>query len=107
MTKAELNELGLTAEEAMEFFDEEVEFDDVEETIEETTEVEEVTGEVMSETLQFKSVKEAAQFLADKLDLKITNTVDCLYKCLKKENSETHNYKVTRNEDKSIILEAM
>ena len=103
MTKQELNELGLAIEEAREFFDEEVEFDDFE--LEE--EVESVEPASSNEVLKFKSVKEAAIFLSEKLNLKLTNTTDCLYKCLKKENKVTHNYKVTRNEDKSILLEAM
>lgn len=130
MKKAELDALGLTKEQYEAYFGElpEIE-DDVVETVEtvetpafaEETPVEETPSEVAIEEtpdvvpatvepataaagIEFKNMKAAADFLAEKLNLKVTNTLDCLYKCLKAKNHKTHKYAVERREDNTVVL---
>ena len=55
------------------------------------------------DALNFKNLKAAAIYLADTLNLKVTNTLDCLYKCLK-ASSKTHGYFVVRHEDSTVTL---
>ena len=52
----------------------------------------------------FDSVTLAAQYLTDLLDLKITNSKDCIYRALR-GNGKTHTVNISKNEDNKIILE--
>lgn len=54
--------------------------------------------------LVFDSVTPAAQYLADSLNLKITNAKDCIYRALRGKRA-THNFNVYVNEDKKVVLE--
>ena len=54
--------------------------------------------------MEFKNMKAAAEYLATTLNLKVTNTLDCLYKCLKAKNHKTHKYAVERREDNTVVL---
>jgi hypothetical protein len=46
----------------------------------------------------------AGKYLAEELNLKFTNTLDCLYKCLKAKNHKTHGYAVERLDDNRVFL---
>lgn len=58
------------------------------------------TGAAMS----FANIKAAAEYLANELNLKLTNTLDGLYKTKRRGTSKNHGYIVTFNEDKSVAL---
>ena len=81
----------------------------VEETTEETTEEESIVPAAVetaaaSAALEFKNMRFAGKYLAEELNLKFTNTLDCLYKCLKAKNHKTHGYAVERLDDNRVIL---
>lgn len=112
MTRAEFNELGITEEQYETYFGEKVSFDEVETSVVEEVEVVaeaeepsivETSVEPTEASLSFDNIKAAATFLAGELNLKVTNTLDCLYKCLKSSH-KTHNYSVERLNDKSVVL---
>ena len=132
MKMADVIAMGLTVEQYNEFFDDPIE-DLVQETsveestiespefAEETPVVEAMTEEPEAEAateivpavvdtavaagaLEFKNMKAAAVYLSEKLNLKVTNTLDCLYKCLKAKNHKTHKYAVERREDDTVVL---
>lgn len=79
-----------------------------EEVVEETTEEAIVPAAVetaaASAALEFKNMRFAGKYLAEELNLKFTNTLDCLYKCLKAKNHKTHGYAVERLDDNRVIL---
>lgn len=54
--------------------------------------------------LEFKNMRAAGQYLSETLSLKFTNTLDCLYKCLKAKNHKTHGYAVERLDDNRVFL---
>lgn len=54
--------------------------------------------------LSFANIKAAAEYLAKELNLKLTNTLDGLYKTKRRGTSKNHGYIVTFNEDKSVAL---
>ena len=58
------------------------------------------TGAAMS----FTNIKAAAEYLAKELNLKLTNTLDGLYKTKRRGTSKNHGYIVTFNEDKTVAL---
>jgi hypothetical protein len=58
------------------------------------------TGTAMS----FANIKAAAEYLAKELNLKLTNTLDGLYKTKRRGTSKNHGYIVTFNEDKTVAL---
>ena len=58
------------------------------------------TGAAMS----FANIKAAAEYLAKELNLKLTNTLDGLYKTKRRGTSKNHGYIVTFNEDKTVAL---
>lgn len=134
MTKSEFESLGLTTEQYKEMFDEEpIIEDDVREATEpakaETTvEAPEVVQEepAKAETeatveaivpaeakaevvatgaaMSFANIKAAAEYLAEKMGLKVSNTLDGLYKTKRRGTNKTHGYAVQYNDDKSVVL---
>lgn len=93
-------EVETVAEEAV------VEEAPVEETVEEVAEepVEVVSTIAAGASLEFENMRAAGKFLSETLSLKFTNTLDCLYKCLKAKNHKTHGYAVERLEDNRVFL---
>jgi hypothetical protein len=80
-----------------------------EEVVEETTEEESIVPAAVetaaaSAALEFKNMRFAGKYLAEELNLKFTNTLDCLYKCLKAKNHKTHGYAVERLDDNRVFL---
>ena len=61
------------------------------------------SGKGKNKPLVFDSVTPAAQYLADLLGLKITNTKDCLYKAFRGKG-QTHKFNVSKNETNKIVL---
>ena len=134
MTKAEFESLGLTTEQYKEMFDEEPIIEDeaqateavaetsVEATVEapemvqeETTKAEatvaaigpaEAKAEVVATgaAMSFANIKAAAEFLAEQKGLKVSNTLDGLYKTKRRGTNKTHGYAVQYNDDKSVVL---
>ena len=134
MTKAEFESLGLTTEQYKEMFDEEPIIEDeaqateavaetsAEATVEapemvqeETTKAEEtvaaiVPAEAKAEVvatgaaMSFANIKAAAEFLAEQKGLKVSNTLDGLYKTKRRGTNKTHGYAVQYNDDKSVVL---
>lgn len=134
MTKAEFESLGLTTEQYKEMFDEEPIIEDeaqatdaVVETPAETvveasemaqedaTKAEEtvaaiVPAEAKAEVvatgaaMSFANIKAAAEFLAEQKGLKVSNTLDGLYKTKRRGTNKTHGYAVQYNDDKSVVL---
>ena len=134
MTKSEFESLGLTTEQYKEMFDEEpIIEDDVQETTEpakaETTvEAPEVVQEEPAKAeaeatvkaivpaeakaevvatgaaMSFANIKAAAEYLAEKMGLKVSNTLDGLYKTKRRGTNKTHGYAVQYNDDKSVVL---
>lgn len=134
MTKSEFASLGLTTEQYKEMFDEEpIIEDDVQETTdpvkaETTVEAPEVVqeepakseaeatveaivpAEVKAEVvatgaaMSFANIKAAAEYLAEKMGLKVSNTLDGLYKTKRRGTNKTHGYAVQYNDDKSVVL---
>ena len=94
---------------AEETVEETVEEQATEEAVEETTEEESIVPAAVetaaaSAALEFKNMRFAGKYLAEELNLKFTNTLDCLYKCLKAKNHKTHGYAVERLDDNRVIL---
>ena len=58
------------------------------------------TGAAMS----FTNIKAAAEYLANELSLKVSNTLDGLYKTKRRGSNKNHGYIVTFNEDKTVQL---
>jgi hypothetical protein len=58
------------------------------------------TGAAMS----FANIKAAAEFLAEQKGLKVSNTLDGLYKTKRRGTNKTHGYAVQYNDDKSVVL---
>lgn len=134
MTKAEFESLGLTTEQYKEMFDEEPIIEDeaqateaavetpAEATVEapemvqeEATKAEEtvaaiVPAEAKAEVvatgaaMSFANIKAAAEFLAEQKGLKVSNTLDGLYKTKRRGTNKTHGYAVQYNDDKSVVL---
>jgi len=134
MTKAEFESLGLTTEQYKEMFDEEPIIEDevqateaavetpAETTVEapemvqeEATKAEEtvaaiVPAEAKAEVvatgaaMSFANIKAAAEFLAEQKGLKVSNTLDGLYKTKRRGTNKTHGYAVQYNDDKSVVL---
>jgi hypothetical protein len=134
MTKAEFESLGLTTEQYKEMFDDEPIIEDeaqateavaekpTETTVEapemvqeEATKAEEtvaaiVPAEAKAEVvatgaaMSFANIKAAAEFLADQKGLKVSNTLDGLYKTKRRGTNKTHGYAVQYNDDKSVVL---
>lgn len=134
MTKAEFESLGLTTEQYKEMFDEEPIIEDeaqateavveasaetaveaLEMVQEEATKAEEtvaaiVPAEAKAEVvatgaaMSFANIKAAAEFLAEQKGLKVSNTLDGLYKTKRRGTNKTHGYAVQYNDDKSVVL---
>lgn len=134
MTKAEFESLGLTTEQYKEMFDEEPIIEDeaqateavaekpAETTVEvpemvqeEATKAEEtvaaiVPAEAKAEVvatgaaMSFANIKAAAEFLAEQKGLKVSNTLDGIYKTKRRGTNKTHGYAVQYNDDKSVVL---
>lgn len=134
MTKSEFASLGLTTEQYKEMFDEEpIIEDDVQETTdpvkaEATVETPEVVQEdpakaeaeatveaivpaeakaevvATGAAMSFANIKAAAEYLAEKMGLKVSNTLDGLYKTKRRGTNKTHGYAVQYNDDKSVVL---
>lgn len=134
MTKAEFESLGLTTEQYKEMFDEEPIIEDEAQTTEavaetsaeatveapemvqeEATKAEEtvaaiVPAEAKAEVvatgaaMSFANIKAAAEFLAEQKGLKVSNTLDGLYKTKRRGTNKTHGYAVQYNDDKSVVL---
>jgi hypothetical protein len=58
------------------------------------------TGAAMS----FENIKKAAEFLATELNLKVSNTLDGLYKTKRRGSNKNHGYIVTFADDKTVQL---
>lgn len=134
MTKAEFESLGLTTEQYKEMFDEEPIIEDeaqateavVETPAEATVEAPEMVQEEATKTeetvaaivpteakaevvatgaaMSFANIKAAAEFLAERKGLKVSNTLDGLYKTKRRGTNKTHGYAVQYNDDKSVVL---
>lgn len=134
MTKAEFESLGLTTEQYKEMFDEEPIIEDeaqateavaetsAEATVEapemvqeETTKAEETVAAIVpteakaevvatGAAMSFANIKAAAEFLAEQKGLKVSNTLDGLYKTKRRGTNKTHGYAVQYNDDKSVVL---
>lgn len=134
MTKAEFESLGLTTEQYKEMFDEEPIIEDevqsteaaVETPAETTVEAPEMAQEDVTKAeetvativpaeakaevvatgaaMSFANIKAAAEFLAEQKGLKVSNTLDGLYKTKRRGTNKTHGYAVQYNDDKSVVL---
>lgn len=124
MTRAEFNELGITEEQYKDMFGEKVVFDDEEavpEMVETSVEAPKkaeaqatidaiVPAEAKTEVIKtgaamgFANIKAAAEYLSNELNLKLTNTLDGLYKTKRRGSNKNHGYIVTFNEDKTVAL---
>ena len=134
MTKAEFESLGLTTEQYKEMFDEEPIIEDeaqatetvVETPAEATVEAPEMVQEEVTKAeetvaaivpteakaevvatgaaMSFANIKAAAEFLAEQKGLKVSNTLDGLYKTKRRGTNKTHGYAVQYNDDKSVVL---
>ena len=134
MTKAEFESLGLTTEQYKEMFDEEPIIEDeaqateaavetpAEATVEapemvqeESTKAEETVAAIVpaeakvevvatGAAMSFANIKAAAEFLAEQKGLKVSNTLDGLYKTKRRGTNKTHGYAVQYNDDKSVVL---
>lgn len=134
MTKAEFESLGLTTEQYKGMFDEEPIIEDeaqttetvVETPAEAAVEAPEMTQEDASKAeetvaaivptevkvevvatgaaMSFANIKAAAEFLAEQKGLKVSNTLDGLYKTKRRGTNKTHGYAVQYNDDKSVVL---
>ena len=134
MTKAEFESLGLTTEQYKEMFDEEPIIEDevqsteaaVETPVETTVEASEMAQEDVTKAeetvativpaeakaevvatgaaMSFANIKAAAEFLAEQKGLKVSNTLDGLYKTKRRGTNKTHGYAVQYNDDKSVVL---
>ena len=130
MTKEEFESLGLTTEQYKEMFDEEPIIEDeaqaIETAVETTVEAPEMVQEDASKAeetvaaivpaeakaevvatgaaMSFANIKAAAEFLAEQKGLKISNTLDGLYKTKRRGTNKTHGYAVQYNDDKSVVL---
>lgn len=58
------------------------------------------TGTAMS----FANIKAAAEYLANEFNLKVSNTLDGLYKTKRRGSNKNHGYIVTFGEDKTVQL---
>lgn len=129
MTKAEFESLGLTTEAVAEST---IEVPEIAETATETAEetsTTEVAAEATEEAtkteatvaaivpaeakaeviatgaaMSFANIKAAAEYLANELSLKVSNTLDGLYKTKRRGSNKNHGYIVTFNEDKTVQL---
>lgn len=52
----------------------------------------------------FANIKAAAEYLANELNLKVSNTLDGLYKTKRRGSNKNHGYVVTFGEDKTVQL---
>lgn len=134
MTKAEFESLGLTTEQYKGMFDEEPIIEDevqpteaavetpAETTVEDSemvqedaTKAEETVAAIVptevkvevvatSAAMSFANIKAAAEFLAEQKGLKVSNTLDGLYKTKRRGTNKTHGYAVQYNDDKSVVL---
>lgn len=124
MTRAEFNELGITEEQYEDMFGEKAVFDDEEAVpemaktpVEASKEAEAqvtieaiVPAEAKAEVIKtgaamsFANIKAAAEYLSNELNLKLTNTLDGLYKTKRRGSNKNHGYIVTFNEDKTVVL---
>ena len=121
MTRAEFNELGITEEQYKDMFGEKAVFDDEEavpkmaKTPVEASEAQAtieaiVPAEAKAEVIKtgaamsFANIKAAAEYLSNELNLKLTNTLDGLYKTKRRGSNKNHGYIVTFNEDKTVAL---
>ena len=52
----------------------------------------------------FANIKAAAEYLANELNLKVSNTLDGLYKTKRRGSNKNHGYIVTFNDDKTVQL---
>lgn len=134
MTMSEFESLGLTTDQYKEMFDEEpIIEDDVQEAtepakVETTVEAPEVVQEEPAKAeaeatveaivpaeakaevvatgaaMSFANIKAAAEYLAEKMGLKVSNTLDGLYKTKRRGTNKTHGYAVQYNDDKSVVL---
>lgn len=130
MTKSEFESLGLTTEQYKEMFDEEPIIEDEAQAIEvaaeatveapemvqeEATKAEEAVAAIVpteakaevvatGAAMSFANIKAAAEFLAEQKGLKVSNTLDGLYKTKRRGTNKTHGYAVQYNDDKSVVL---
>lgn len=57
-----------------------------------------------SAAMSFENIKKAAEFLATELNLKVSNTLDGLYKTKRRGSNKNHGYIVTFADDKTVQL---
>lgn len=81
-----------------------------EETTAEATVAAIVPAEAKAEVIKtgaamgFANIKDAAEYLANELNLKVSNTLDGLYKTKRRGSNKNHGYIVTFGEDKTVQL---
>lgn len=81
-----------------------------EETTAEATVAAIVPAEAKAEVIKtgaamgFANIKAAAEYLANELNLKVSNTLDGLYKTKRRGSNKNHGYIVTFGEDKTVQL---
>ena len=64
-----------------------------------------VTETVISpDSMSFKNIKAAAEYIASNCGLKVSNALDGLYKIKRRGANKTHGYSVQFCDDKSVIL---
>lgn len=56
------------------------------------------------DSMSFKNIKAAAEFIASKRGVKVSNALDCLYKIKRSGSNKTHGYSVKFFENKTVAL---
>lgn len=124
MKRNEFELLGITVADFEELFNEKLVFDDVSNNtvipsaklaksakltkpapIVPVTPVVPVAETVISpDSMSFKNIKAAAEYIASNCGLKVSNALDGLYKIKRRGTNKTHGYSVQFCDDKSVIL---
>ena len=113
MKREEFDLLGITVSQYEELFNEKLVFDGEVSNIPvikaapvvPVTPVAPVTETVTSsDSMSFKNIKAAAEYIASNCGLKVSNALDGLYKIKRRGANKTHGYTVQFCNDKSVVL---
>ena len=116
MKREEFDLLGITVSQYEELFNEKLVFDGEVSNIPvikaapvvpvvPVTPVATVTETVISsDSMSFKNIKAAAEYIASNCGLKVSNALDGLYKIKRRGANKTHGYTVQFCNDKSVVL---
>ena len=110
MKREEFELLGITVSQYEELFNEKLVFDgEVSNTpvikaapVVPVTPVTETV--ISSNSMSFKNIKAAAEYIASNCGLKVSNALDGLYKIKRRGANKTHGYTVQFCNDKSVVL---